>query len=57
MNRKNQNIEKMFGRGYRPTEPCEWIDTYNKTVIKGGVCGTILTGISFRNMHYVILEI
>ena len=26
----------MFERGYRPEDSCEWIDAYNKTVIRGG---------------------
>lgn len=46
----------MFATGYRPTIRCEWIDAYNKTAFCG-VCGTILTGINYRNMHYVIIEL
>lgn len=26
----------MFERGYRPEDSCEWIDAYNKTVLRGG---------------------
>lgn len=58
MNKQNKNISLMFERGYRPEDSCEWIDAYNKTVIRGGgLCGTILTGISSRNMHYVSIEL
>lgn len=57
MNKKNKNIEQMFAQGYRPRDDCEWIDGYNKVAIRGGCCGTILSGISQRNMHYVIIEL
>lgn len=57
MNTKNKNIELMFQKGYRPQQPCEWLDAYNKTAIRDGCCGTILTGINYRNMHYVLIEL
>ena len=31
----------------------DFLDCYNQTILRG-VSGTILTGISFRCMHYVI---
>lgn len=57
MNKKNKNIEQMFADGYRPRDKCEWIDAYNKTIYRGGTCGTILSGISQRNMHYIMIEL
>ena len=33
----------------------EFLDLYNKRTM-GGVSSTILTGISSRNMHYVVIE-
>lgn len=36
MNKQNKNISLMFERGYRPEDSCEWIDAYNKTVLRGG---------------------
>ena len=57
MNKQNKNISLMFAQGYRPEDSCEWIDAYNKTVIRGGLCGTILIGISFRNMHFISVEL
>lgn len=57
MNKKNKNIEQMFTKGYRPRDKCEWIDGYNKVAIREGCCGTILSGISQRNMHYVMVEL
>ena len=47
----------MFAAGYRPRDKCEWIDAYNKTIYRGGTCGTILSGISQRNMHYIMIEL
>ena len=57
MNKQNKNISLMFEQGYRPEDSCEWIDAYNKTVIRGGLCGTIHTGISFRNQSFVLIEL
>ena len=36
MNKRNKNISLMFAQGYRPEDSCEWIDAYNKTVLRGG---------------------
>lgn len=57
MNKHNKNISLMFAQGYRPEDSCEWIDAYNKTVIRGGLCGTIHTGISFRNQSFILIEL
>lgn len=57
MNKNNKNINTMFQHGYRPKDSCEWLDAYNKKAIGGGLCGTILTGINYRNMHYIIKEL
>ena len=51
------NIERMFAAGYRPADNGEWLDAYNKTASAEGVSGTILTGINYRNMHFVLVEL
>lgn len=51
------NIERMFAAGYRPADHGEWLDAYNKTASAEGVSGTILAGINYRNMHFVLVEL
>lgn len=48
---KVQAIRTMIG-GYFPRNNPEWIDAYNKQAYPN-VSGTILTGINYRNMHFV----
>ena len=55
MTYKNQNLEALIIAGWRPTVHGEFLDLYNKRSM-GGVSSTILTGISSRNMHYVVIE-
>ncbi len=31
-----------------------YIDCYNKTIYNDGICGTITTGVSFRNQSFII---
>ncbi len=47
----------MFAAGYRPRGDGEWLDAYNKTASRDGVCGTILAGIDRRNMDFVLTEL
>ena len=55
MTYKNKNLEQLIMAGWRPTEHGEFLDLYNKRTM-GGVSSTILTGISSRNMHYIVIE-
>lgn len=55
MNYKNQHLEKLILAGLRPTRHGEFLDLYNLRSV-GGVSSTILTGISSRNMHFVVIE-
>ena len=41
--------------GWTPTMDGEFLDLYNKRTM-GGVSSTILTGICYRNMHYIVEE-
>ena len=55
MTYKNKNLEALIIAGWRPTKHGEFLDLYNKRTM-GGESSTILTGISSRNMHYVVIE-
>lgn len=50
---RNKRLEMLLRSRGEELEDGDFLDCYNKTFIRG-VSGTILTGISFRNMHYVI---
>jgi hypothetical protein len=56
MNTKNKNLEQMILNGWRPSFHGECLDCYNKRST-GKITSTILTGISYRNMHYVVIEV
>lgn len=45
----------LIAQGWTPTYHGEFLDLYNKRS-QGGASSTILTGISSRNMHYVVEE-
>lgn len=53
MTYKNKNLEQLILAGWTPTMDGEFLDLYNKRTM-GGVSSTILTGICYRNMHYVV---
>jgi len=55
MTYKNKNLELLILQGWTPSYHGEFLDLYNKRS-QGGVSSTILTGISSRNMHYVVEE-
>lgn len=55
MTYKNKNLEMLIAQGWTPTYHGEFLDLYNKRS-QGGASSTILTGISSRNMHYVVEE-
>lgn len=49
----NKRLEKMLLNKGGELQDGDFLDCYNQTFLRG-VSGTILTGISFRCMHYVI---
>ena len=55
MTYKNKNLELLILQGWTPTMDGEFLDLYNKRTM-GGVSSTILTGICYRNMHYIVEE-
>lgn len=55
MNTKCKNLEQMVRDGWHPTRHGEFLDCYNHRST-GGVTSAILTGISSRNMHYIVIE-
>lgn len=50
---RNKRLEQLLQNRGGELQHGDFLDCYNQTFIRG-VSGTILTGISFRNMHYVI---
>ena len=55
MTYKSKKLEQLIMEGWKPTVHGEFLDLYNKRSM-GGVASTITTGISSRNMHYVVIE-
>lgn len=55
MNTNNSRLNRMVQNGWTPTMHAEFLDVYNGNSL-GGVTSTILTGIDYRNMHYVVIE-
>lgn len=53
---RSKHFEKFVESGWRPSYNGEFLDLYNQKSI-GNVSGTILCGISYRNMHFVVVEI
>lgn len=53
--RRNSRLEALIGGGWRPSIHGEFLDCYNKKS-RGCISGSILTGISSRNMHYVVIK-
>lgn len=49
----NKRLAQLLRSKEKELKDGDFLDCYNQTFIRG-VSGTILTGISFRNMHYVI---
>lgn len=49
------NLNRMAADGWSPAFHGECIDTYNRRST-GRVMSAILTGIDFRNMHFVTIE-
>lgn len=49
----NKRLETLLQNRGGILEDGDFLDCYNQTFIRG-ISGTILTGISFRCMHYVI---
>lgn len=49
----NKRLEKFLALRGGELEDGDFLDCYNQTFSRG-ISGTILIGISFRNMHYVI---
>lgn len=45
----------MRDKGIIPRQTC-WVDAYNQCV-NTRVTGTIYTGVSFRNMHFVNVKV
>lgn len=55
MTYKNKKLERLILSGWRPSYHGEFLDCHNLRSV-GGISSTILTGISSRNMHYVVIE-
>ena len=51
----NKNLIKLIRKGWTPTHHAEFLDLYNMRST-GGVSSAILTGIFFRNLHYIVVE-
>ena len=51
----NENLNETLEKN-KDIESGDFIDAYNKKVRKDGLCGTILTGIDFRNKHFVAVD-
>lgn len=49
----NKRLIKLLQNRGGQMQDGDFLDCYNQTILRG-VSGTILTGISFRCMHYVI---
>lgn len=49
----NKRLIKLLQNQGGQMQDGDFLDCYNQTILRG-VSGTILTGISFRCMHYVI---
>lgn len=52
---KSKHFEKFVKDGWRPSYNGEFLDLYNQRSC-GKVSGTILCGISYRNMHFIAVE-
>lgn len=50
---RNKRLEQLLRSRGEDLEDGDFLDCYNQTFSRG-VSGTILTGINFRCMHYVI---
>ena len=49
---KNSRLQQMFQKGVVPCRGGVWLDCYNQKAVPD-LAGTILTGVYYRNMHYV----
>lgn len=52
----NSRLNEMIERGRLPLVDGQWIDTYNQ-ITDADCAGTILEGISYRNIYYVMKKI
>ena len=55
MVKRSKHFEKFVKDGWRPSYNGEFLDLYNQRSC-GKVSGTILCGISYRNMHFIAVE-
>lgn len=51
----NKNLTKLIQKGWTPTHHAEFLDLYNMRSM-GGVASTLLAGVFYRNMHYIVVE-
>ena len=49
----NKRLERLLSHRGGELQDADFLDCYNQTFSRG-VSGTILTGINFRCMHYVV---